>query len=504
MNMMRKLLGLLFLASLICESRAADVITATVTVTAGTTNGQTITVNSNVRTWTNSVVVPATQILTNSTIGGAATNLYLQVAGNPFTGLSLARSGTTGITLQTAPGGALSVSLSAGWGTVVLSTNSTTSAVVVRVPYTVEGAAQQTNITSGIVTMVGAAQNTNVLYESAPAMVNFVGRTNAQSVGGNKTYTGTNVYSNAASIFYLGTISNAAGISGTLNSVTNGSLWSPGLSSPNLTNAINRGNPFSSPGNSTLSEQFGSGASASAIGALAVGAQALALGFTSAAVGNNAVAAGSTSTAMGTSAAATNANSTAVGNTAIANAANSTALGASSTASNANSTAIGYNAHTTAANQVMLGDSGSGIDTWVSGNLTVVGNQTNLHAMGTNTFAAGADISFGRYALSSLANGINQDIVVGTNVFVEVSGPTGAFSIEGIAGGRDGKLVFILNQTGQNMTIATEGGATGNDPTAANRIISLSGADRATTGNGAAMLLYSGASSRWILMSFEP
>src|SRR6185369_3767199 len=104
---MKILRTLLFLVLLAVPAKAIDLVTATITVTntAGTTNGQTITVNGNVRTWTNSVVVPAAQILTNSTIGGAATNLFNQIAGNPYSGLALARSGTNGITLQTAPGG---------------------------------------------------------------------------------------------------------------------------------------------------------------------------------------------------------------------------------------------------------------------------------------------------------------------------------------------------------------------------------------------------------------
>src|SRR6266699_2298089 len=90
--------GLLWL---VLPASALNIITATVTVTnvAGTTNGQTITVNGNTRTWTNSVSFPATQILTNNTIGGAATNLYNAAAAAPFINLSLGQL-TNGITLQ--------------------------------------------------------------------------------------------------------------------------------------------------------------------------------------------------------------------------------------------------------------------------------------------------------------------------------------------------------------------------------------------------------------------
>jgi hypothetical protein len=126
-----------------------------------------------------------------------------------------------------------------------------------------------------------------------------------------------------------------------------------------------------------------------------------------------------------------------------------------------------------------------------------------MRILGTNSFPAGSDIAFGRYALTSLATGNNAAIPVGTNSFVEVSGPGAAFTINGINGSpnRDGKFLIILNQTGFNMTIAHDSGT---DPTAANRIISMTGADRTTTGNGAATLIYSAAANRWILISFDP
>jgi hypothetical protein len=226
------------------------------------------------------------------------------------------------------------------------------------------------------------------------------------------------------------------------------------------------------------------------------------------AIGPGATAGAYSSIAIGNSSTAQNTNDIAIGITATAAGTNSIAIGRNSSVSagHTNSAAIGYGAATTAANQIMLGSAGISVRVnnalSVGGGATFANGVTNLQTSGTNTF--GGAIATPRFALSSLANGINQDIVVGDNCFVEVSGPTGAFSIEGIAGGYDGKRVIILNQTAQNMTIATEGGATGNDPTAANRIVSLSGADRATTGNGAATLIYSGASSRWILISFEP
>lgn len=144
---------------------------------------------------------------------------------------------------------------------------------------------------------------------------------------------------------------------------------------------------------------------------------------------------------------------------------------------------------------------------WSSGtanNLTITNGTFYACAFSnTNNFPAGADLAFGRFAVSSLANGNNASVPVGTNVFAEVSGPTAAFTINGISGSpnRDGKFLIILNQTGFNMTIAHDSGV---DATAGNRIFSMTGADRTTTGNGSALLIYSGAASRWILLSFDP
>jgi hypothetical protein len=122
--------------------------------------------------------------------------------------------------------------------------------------------------------------------------------------------------------------------------------------------------------------------------------------------------------------------------------------------------------------------------------------------IGTNVFPSGADISFGRYALTTLANGNNAAIPVGTNVFVQVSGPSAAFSIAGIDGNpnRDGKLLFLVNQTGFPMTLLNQSGI---DVTPANRIVSLNGTDRPTIANGSATLIYSGSASRWILLGME-
>lgn len=463
---MKRLIQILAAVLLLGGSAWADIITATITVTntAGTVNGNTLTVNSDVRTWSTTVTIPGSQILINGTIGGSATNMFNAISVTPFSPvLFLGRTGTNGITLTTQVGGALAVTLSAGWGNVVLTTNTTVPVVPYAVPYASQVAGQQTNMVSDVVAAVGSTKNTNTVPEAALSLANFVGLTLAQTISGAK------LFSSITGQWY-GMVSNSPAISGNVDTLTNG-VWRGGsLSSPFTTNLVNKGNAISSPGAGVFSEQFGSGAIASGAGAAALGRSSSATGASSLAAGNGSLASGDNDVALGTGAAATGGNSTGVG--------------AGATVSHANSIALGYLATTTAANQVMVGT--ATLYTHIPGNLRVDGN---------------TEITFKRFAVTSLANGNNAGVVVGTNTFIEVSGPSAAFTINGIAGGRDGKEIKILNYTGFNMTIAYDSGT---DPTAGNRIYTPTGADVSTTGNGFCQLIYDASRSRWQLEYLTP
>lgn len=95
----------------------------------------------------------------------------------------------------------------------------------------------------------------------------------------------------------------------------------------------------------------------------------------------------------------------------------------------------------------------------------------------------------------TLANGANTDVAVPTGTIVAVTGPTGAFSINGFVAPSSGRVLIIYNPTAQNMTITNDATST-----AANRIYTLTGADVALTGTSLAGFYYSATSSRWILM----
>ena len=470
---MKFLTRFLTLACLLCGLNAfaaGNIINATVAITnsIGTSNYETITINGNLLTWTNQVFVPAAQILTNNTPAGSATNLFVQLVDFPNAGISTVYGSSTSVVMSSFPGQLLTVTVSAGYATVTYSTNYLTNAYVVRMPILVEQPGQQTNIASLMATALD--KSTNVLSDTDNLLSNYVSRAQVQTITANKIFTGTSNY--FASAFITGA---------------------------SMTNATNFGNSFSSPGTGNNSLQLG------------VNAQAI--GQSSAAIGNGSVASAFHALAVGNSSAATVDQATAIGQRANALDTNTTALGAQTTVSagHTNSTAVGFGATTTGPNQVMIGYAGGGgipaisavINNYlqVLGGLTVANGITNLFLTGTNYFPAGSDISFGRFPVTSLANGNNAAVPVGTNVFIEVSGPSGAFTINGINGqpNRDGKQIIIKNATGQTMTIANQSGT---DPTAANRILTGLSADEAFTNNpGMVTLIYDGNASRWLIQS---
>ena len=95
-------------------------------------------------------------------------------------------------------------------------------------------------------------------------------------------------------------------------------------------------------------------------------------------------------------------------------------------------------------------------------------------------------------------NGTNPDCDMGTSSFVKISGPSAGFSISGVAGGYDGKIVTLYNSTVHNMTILND--VTSTD---ANRILTLTGIDLYTTAAGSITLQYDAEISRWIIIASQ-
>jgi len=112
-------------------------ITATVTVTATPTNGQTILLDGIALmtwTWSTNIVNAATQIPATNSTATSATNLLVALTNYPVAGLTAAFSSSTALTLTAATNLAPAITLSAGWGTVTYSTNIATTATLAFAP----------------------------------------------------------------------------------------------------------------------------------------------------------------------------------------------------------------------------------------------------------------------------------------------------------------------------------------------------------------------------------
>jgi hypothetical protein len=285
---------------------------------------------------------------------------------------------------------------------------------------------------------------------------------------------------------------------------------------------------------------------ATAIGANTnvVGSYSTGIGYFSTIADANAVALGSRSTSGGFSqtigyysetgsfssalggyySKATGIYSTATGDRVNATGSYSTAFGSLSTASGAYSTAFGYKTNAQSYSTLNIGlynEPLSVIQTSISPTtaLFVVGNGTSdtrrssVFAVHNNgEVKVGYDSLYTPYStlmeikgdmalkqnVITLINGINNNVIVNRFSFVNVDNPTSNFSITGVvAGGNNGKILTILNTSGQNMTISNLNA--GSDPQ--NRINTLSGADIVTVGNGSVTMQYSVAQNRWMVIA---
>jgi hypothetical protein len=273
---------------------------------------------------------------------------------------------------------------------------------------------------------------------------------------------------------------------------------------------------------------------------MASGLQSVALGYSSQALttesfamGNNAIASGLGARAMGLLVTASGDQSTAIGYNHIASGAYTVALGSLHTVSGLAATATGsfnaasgdysaahgrflksksyggfvlgiYNDSTNAASSTSnnpdnrLFQIGNGTaDNARSNAITVLQNaNTGINTSVPNTnMDVNGDVAY-RQNTVILVNGANNNVDPGKYSFIKVTGPVAAFSISGFTGGVDGKIITVLNLTGQDMTISNLTGSS-----LVNRINTLSGADITTTANGSVTMQYSAADSRWMVIA---
>jgi len=123
--------------------------------------------------------------------------------------------------------------------------------------------------------------------------------------------------------------------------------------------------------------------------------------------------------------------------------------------------------------------------------------------VGTATPMAKMDVS-GDLALRegtalTLVNGANNNIAATANSFYRIVSPTAAFSITGLTGGQNGKVLVIYNTTAFAMTISNENAGSA----ITNRIRTMTGADIVTpiTNGATVTLMYNSTQALWLVLS---
>lgn len=479
------------------------------------------------RDWTNATT--ATTIQTNAlgTVNANATNLFNAFGAFPQAGVTVTMTNTNVVVFR---GTDLTLSLTGNWASVTTTIQANTNLHAFMVPQANLGSPFERTNDSSLASKALSDHSTTALASASIVLSNALVKGDpfhsgtTQFVQGavqlNKLAGGTNIGKMIGGVYetagltnvqyiygFLGVLSNGtlygvtivSGIftngsfSGTIATITNG-YWTNGvLHNPKLTNGVNYGNAFSSPGTNTGSQQF-AGGTAPGLNALSFGGTAS--GDYATTIGNGSGASGYGSFAAALDAIASGYASTALGTGSGATGSNSLAAGFGAAATHANSFSIGANSATSQDGEGVLGSALVHLIR-TFGRLQA-GSITNAVHTGTNR--VDGDWAWTPISVSTLANG-NNIAVPGTNYYLELSGPSAAYTICGLTGGRNGRIIEFENRAGQTLTIAHESGV---DPTAGNRIRTPTHADVTVQTNGWARLKYTGSSSRWELIGKYP
>jgi len=439
------LLALLCLNNAEAAIATTNLITAKITVITAISNGFAITVNSSTRTVTNNVTAAATQILTNHTITGATSNLNSHIAAAAFAGVKMSgyTNGSNVLYLRGVLGGALGVTILSNWATVVYSTQVFSSGMIdVRVPYQAEAASVQTNIVNGIVGILNDPNVNDKINTNAPAFSNFIdtsGRpqrlendviVNATLEGGTST---NQVITNAVRV-NAGTISTPVGAIGDLTS----------LSLSNSANALFGGVSYFGAEvffNDTIEMQnLGLIARLGNIIQLSGGYSLLGRVHAQAGISNSLFYYG-------------------VGPF--------TNLGYAYLMSGfyaASPSEFGDNVFFNGADITHSAGNTASFGRTTLANLTVHGG---ILIAGSNTWSG--DIAFVPKSNAGLANGANSGVILGSNVLVQLSGPTAAYTIAGFGAERSGSFHIVQMDNPVSSVSILEN--SGTEAVAANRIL---------------------------------
>lgn len=448
---MKKTLGilipLLILALLIkpdYTGHAADRITVTLTVTNTPSDGNTFTLNSDVRTWAAGVVDPGSQIEEPASIGEATTNLFLQVAANPFSRVIPKWVSTNEVQFIGATDLAMAGSLSGTWGTLSYSTNTVTQLTTVRVPMSGLPNNIRTNEATLIVTALNDYAQNQLEADLLPDEINAsklnVSTASTTSDPAIAFDAGTGLYTTGGTPGVYFTVSSNAVAQIDAGSIIQGASTAKAEISA------------STPSGTVPSILPRSSYSDTGLGASATDTLTLIAG------GVAGVDIGSTNVVVNTWLEASSGRLDGLTIT------NSTIQGSALTTGTYSGT-------------IGLLTGGDISETSVS-NVVHIAKMDLTLTSSTSLGNSNSDVNFGE-----------------VNTVVIRSGPSAAFTISSIVGASDGRLIRLVNKTGYNMTLANATGTT------TNQIDTLTGADYTSTGNGSATLVYDLTDTKWLLIS---
>ena len=169
-----KILSLLFALCLSASGQSIITATLTFTNTAGTTTGQTLSINGYLRTFTNTIEQANVQIIVGTNKAAACSNLFLAYAQFPQANTTMRMSATNVITFQSYPNDPLALTIGGNWGTVSYSTNTITQATVVRVPMAIAGNLERTNVETGLVDYLNDSSVTNYIIPNTNKFKLFI------------------------------------------------------------------------------------------------------------------------------------------------------------------------------------------------------------------------------------------------------------------------------------------------------------------------------------------
>lgn len=116
------------------------------------------------------------------------------------------------------------------------------------------------------------------------------------------------------------------------------------------------------------------------------------------------------------------------------------------------------------------------------------------------TFDINGDVAWREGTAVALANGANNNIAPGTTSYIRITGPTAAFSITGITGGVNGKIMTLINTTAQTMTISHQNAGS----VAANRVFAPNASNLALEGQYSTVTLqYNSTLGGWVVVSYS-